>query len=75
MYSLNPSEFCQWLHKMSDTPVEITMTNNKIRNEERQLIPLSTVLFGLLLCDLFQSQNWAAEQLPAFLDYLLLHGS
>lgn len=60
---------------MSDTPVEITMTNNKIQNEERQLIPLSTVWFGLLLCDLFQSQNWAAEQLPAFPDYLLLHGS
>lgn len=60
---------------MSDTPVEITVRNNKIQNEERQLIPLSAVLFGLLLCDLFQSQSWTAEQLPAFPDYLLLHGS
>lgn len=60
---------------MSDTPIEITMTNNKIQNEERQLIPLSAVLFALLLCDLFQSQNWTAEQLPAFPDDPLLHGS
>lgn len=60
---------------MSDTPIEITMTNNKIQNEERQPIPLSAVLFGLLLCDLFQSQNWAAEQLPTFPDHPLLHGS
>lgn len=52
------------------------MTNNDLRNKkERQRIPFSTILFGLLLCDLFQSKNWAAEELPAFPDDLLLHGS
>lgn len=57
-------------------PVEITMTNNELQNKkERQCIPFSTVLLGLLLCDLFQSKNWAAEELPTFPDYLLLHGS
>ena len=51
------------------------MTSNKVQNKERQLIPFGTVLFGLLLCDLFQSKNWAVEQLPAFPDYPLLHSS
>lgn len=52
------------------------MTNNDLQNKkERQHIPFGTILFGLLLCDLFQSKNWAAEELPAFPDDLLLHGS
>lgn len=42
---------------------------------QRKGSPSSTAFLGLVLCDVFQGQHRAAEELPTFPDDPLLHGS
>lgn len=55
--------------------IETAMENKHYKQDaKKEDLPSGTTLLGLLLCDLFQSQHRAAEQLPTLPDDSLLHG-